>query len=85
MTGRDDDAIESWLRSATRAPAMDLNQIRGAALTPGSTLLSNRFVIRGRLGAGGMGVVYTADDAVRRAPVALKLLASLDASGIYRL
>jgi serine/threonine protein kinase len=45
---------------------------------------TDRFAIRGRLGAGGMGVVYQAFDRERGALVALKTLRDLDAKALYR-
>ncbi len=45
---------------------------------------TERFEIRRRLGAGGMGVVYEAYDKEREARVALKTILRLDATTLYR-
>ena len=45
---------------------------------------SNRFIVRQRLGSGGMGVVYAAYDRERQEDIALKLLHTSDASALYR-
>ncbi|WP_437744236.1 AAA family ATPase [Sorangium sp. So ce1504] len=46
---------------------------------------TDRFEIRARLGAGGMGVVYHAHDRLRCADVALKTLLRMEAADILRL
>src|SRR5580658_1949844 len=45
---------------------------------------TERFSIVRRLGAGGMGVVYEADDRERGVRVALKTLRRFEARGLYR-
>jgi len=46
---------------------------------------TERYLIKRRLGQGGMGVVYEAYDQQRQLSVALKTLSRVDAKGIYRL
>jgi len=45
---------------------------------------TDRFVVKCRLGEGGMGIVYEVDDVERDTRVALKTLRRLDAQGLYR-
>lgn len=68
--------FDQLLREVVQEPGM---------LAPTTSLMDERFVIKRALGSGGMGVVYEATDRERDAGVALKLLTSVDASGIYRL
>jgi tetratricopeptide (TPR) repeat protein len=88
------DPFDALLKRAARltpVPGRDTD-LRGRsqrpgprALAPGSTLWGGRFQIVRRLGAGGMGVVYEAQDQARGERIALKTLSRLDANGIYRL
>jgi eukaryotic-like serine/threonine-protein kinase len=54
-------------------------------LSVGSSLASGRLEIRGRVGEGGMGLVYEAYDWVRDERVALKTGYAVHPEGIYRL
>ena len=71
------------LETATKAPRHSLPS--PPQLTVGSRLLAGRLEVRGLLGEGGMGVVYEAFDAERAELVAVKTLAYVDATEIYRL
>ena len=46
---------------------------------------TDRYEVRRRIGAGGMGVVYEAIDAEAARPVAIKTLGRIDANAIYRI
>lgn len=54
-------------------------------LIPSKKLAGGRFVIRALLGTGGMGAVYRATDTWRTLDIAIKVLSSVEAAGIYGL
>lgn len=68
-----------------------INGSLGSILAGGSgvqgreqTSVTDRFVIKDKLGSGGMGVVYRAFDRDRGVDVALKTLRSFDGDALYR-
>src|SRR4051812_38581634 len=68
-------------------PAADVGRVNPLAVIsdendpPGS---ADRFEIRGKLGAGGLGVVYRAFDRQRGTEVALKTLRTVTGPDLYR-
>ncbi len=72
----DDTRFEQLLKEATRD---------SLTLVPNSELLGGRFIIRRRLGSGGMGIVYEAIDKRQSGKLAVKVLSEVNAAGIYRL
>src|SRR3954452_10308853 len=88
-------SAEGHARSATGSLALLLQQVARAAaplshplerrLRPGVVLFGGRFEIVRRIGAGGMGIVYEAEDSRRKSRVALKTLSRLQPTGISQL
>jgi hypothetical protein len=87
------DPFDDLLKRAARLTPLPAREtVRGrvpqrgsSQLEPGSKLWDGRFEITRRLGAGGMGVVYEARDRERSERVALKTLARMSPTNIYRL
>jgi eukaryotic-like serine/threonine-protein kinase len=75
----DESAFERLLNEAATVSSP------GLLLAPGTRLCKGRFVIRRRIGEGGMGVVFEALDTRIDAPLAIKTLTRVDADGIYRI
>jgi hypothetical protein len=82
--GTGTDSLDALIREAARVSAP--SAVVGRTLLPAGTALSGgRLSVLRRIGEGGMGAVYEAFDAERKARVALKMLTRFDAGSVYRL
>jgi hypothetical protein len=79
-----DDAFEALLRDAAHVTDIPF-AVPGRPLLDGDQLCDGRFVVRGRLGRGGSGMVYEADDRARGSTVALKMLHVATAAWLRRI
>jgi tRNA A-37 threonylcarbamoyl transferase component Bud32 len=75
MTRDDGEEFDAVLRAVAASPSVAL-PVKGA--------LGDRFHLVRRLGAGGFGVVYEAEDLRDRGRVALKMLRHAEADWLYR-
>src|SRR5450432_1329260 len=75
MTRDDSEQFDALLRAVAASPS---------ATVLGRRVLGDRFLLRRRLGEGGFGVVYEAEDLRDGGRVALKLLRYAEADWLYR-
>jgi serine/threonine protein kinase len=72
--GRDADAPTEKLGNASGSPEHSRSAFASGESFPPGTMLASRYRVVARLGSGGMGAVYRADDLTLNQPVALKFL-----------